>query len=339
LPIAHHARVAVVLAGLLHFPASGQSTDAQRMLDSLRELPVGLGASPQLTTPADNPPSILKIELGRRLFFDPQLSGNQTMSCSTCHDPAKGFSDGQSRPTGSHGTKLLRHTPSLLNVAYNPYQFWDGRALSLEEQVIEPLTSNREMSMTDEGELVSRLTKDTYYREMFKSVFGGEPSLGDVAKALAAFERTIVSRGSRFDRYAAGDKSALTASEKDGLILFIGKAHCARCHDGPNFTDNKFHNIGISNGDDGRYRITRLEEDWGAFKTPGLRNVAAHPPYMHDGSISTLGAVIDYYDRGGNPGKGKSPFIYRLGLSSSEERDLLAFLRALNEPVDHPKQP
>jgi cytochrome c peroxidase len=210
-------------------------------------------------------------------------------------------------------------------VAYNPYQFWDGRALSLEEQVIEPLTSNREMSMTDEGELVSRLTKDTYYREMFKSVFGGEPSLGDVAKALAAFERTIVSRGSRFDRYAAGDKSALTASEKDGLILFIGKAHCARCHDGPNFTDNKFHNIGIGNGDDGRYRITRLEEDWGAFKTPGLRNVAAHPPYMHDGSISTLGAVIDYYDR--------------LGLSSSEERDLLAFLRALNEPVDHPKQP
>jgi cytochrome c peroxidase len=293
LPIAHHARVAVVLAGLLHFPAFGQSTDAERMLDSLRELPVGLGASPQLTTPADNPPSILKIELGRRLFFDPQLSGNQTMSCSTCHDPSKGFSDGQSRPTGSHGTKLLRHTPSLLNVAYNPYQFWDGRALSLEEQVIEPLTSNREMSMTDEGELVSRLTKDTYYREMFKSVFGGEPSLGDVAKGLAAFERTIVSRGSRFDRYAAGDKSALTASEKDGLILFIGKAHCARCHDGPNFTDNKFHNIGIGNGDDGRYRITRLEEDWGAFKTPGLRNVAAHPPYMHDGSISTLGAVID----------------------------------------------
>jgi len=260
------------------------------------------------------------------------------MSCSTCHDPSKGFSDGVSRPVGSHGFRLPRHTPSLLNAGYNSFQFWDGRASSL-EQLIEPLTSSKEMSMTDEGELVSRLIHNAFYRDTFRSVFGGEPSLNNVAKAVAAFERTIVSRGSRFDRYAGGDKAALTEAEKNGLVLFIGKAHCARCHSGPNFTDNTFHNIGINSGDDGRFRVTRLEEDRGAFKTPSLRNIAAHAPYMHDGSIPTLSAVIDYYDRGGNPGKGKSPFIFKTGLSNSEKRDLLEFLQALNEPDDPRLQP
>ena len=340
MPTTRQFRAAVaVLACLLHSPASAQNNDAARMLDSMRELPVGLGALPPLKMPADNPSSLLKIELGRRLFFDTRLSGNQSMSCSTCHDPSKGFSDSQPRPTGSRGSKLPRHTPSLLNAGYNSYQFWDGRAQSLEEQVIEPLTSNNEMSMTDQGELISRLDKDDYYRAMFASVFGEGPSLANVARALAAFERTIVSRGSRFDRYAGGDKKALTPREKNGLVLFIGKAHCARCHNGPNFTDNKFHNIGINSGDDGRYRLTKLQEDWGAFKTPGLRNVAAHAPYMHDGSVLTLMSVIDYYDRGGNPSKRKSPFIYKTGLSNSEKRDLLEFLQTLNEPSGQPQKP
>src|SRR5438445_2726034 len=173
---------------------------------------------------------------------------------------------------------------------------------------------------------------------MFDAVVGEGPGLKNVAEAVAAFERTIVSGGSRFDRYAKGDKSALTWNEKNGLVLFIGKARCARCHNGPNFTDNKFHNIGINSGDDGRYRITKLQEDWRAFKTPGLRDATRHAPYMHDGSVSTLTGVIDYYDRGGNPGKGRSPFIYRIGLTKSEERDLLEFLRTLDEP-GQPQKP
>jgi cytochrome c peroxidase len=226
-----------------------------------------------------------------------------------------------------------------VNAGYNPYQFWDGRAESLEQQAIGPLTSTTEMSMTDEGELVSRLDKDADYRSMFNAVFGEGPNLKNVAKAVAAFERTIVSGGSRFDRYAKGDKSALTSNEKNGLVLFIGKARCALCHNGPNLTDNKFHNIGINSGDDGRYRITKLQEDWGAFKTPGLRNVTAHAPYMHDGSVPTLTAVIDYYDRGGNSSKGKSPFIYRIGLTKGEKRDLLEFLRTLNETAGLPRKP
>jgi cytochrome c peroxidase len=340
LPRTRKSRLAVaVLACLLHAPVYGQNSDAARMLDSMHELPVGLGALPPLTIPADNPSSFLKIELGRRLFFDARLSGNQSMTCATCHDPAKDFSDNRARPMGSHGSQLPRHTPSLLNAGYNSYQFWDGRVSSLEQQAIEPLTSAKEMSMTDEGVLISRLEKDKYYSPMFREVFRDGPSLSNVAKALAAFERTIVGHGSRFDRYANGDKAALTAAEKNGLVLFIGKAHCARCHDGPNFTDNNFHNIGIDTGDDGRFLVTRLKEDRGAFKTPSLRNIAAHAPYMHDGSIPTLDAVIDYYDRGGNPSKGKSPFIFKTGLSNDEKRDLLEFLQTLNEPAGHPEQP
>ena len=309
-----------------------QPDDAVRMLDSLGELPAGLGKLPEVVVPSDNPQNPSKVELGRRLFFDLRLSGSRNMSCGSCHNPRHGYSDGRVRAIGARGALLPRHTPTILNAAYNRYQFWDGRADSLEAQVIEPLTSNKEMSMTDEGELVSRLTGDPEYNRMFHSVFGEAPNLTNVSKALAAFERTIVSQGSRFDRYASGDKSALTDSEKKGLALFIGKARCARCHNGPNFTDNEFHNIGMETEDDGHFRVTHVEGDRGAFKTPGLRDVALHPPYMHDGSIGTLTAVIDYYDRGGDAAKGKSPFIYKINLSGAEKHDLLAFLKALNAP-------
>jgi cytochrome c peroxidase len=188
------------------------------------------------------------------------------------------------------------------------------------------------MNMPDEKELVSRVNTDLRYQQEFQAVFAQGPSLKNVVKAIAAYERTIITSNSRFDRYAAGDKSALTLHEKNGLVLFIAKARCARCHDGPNFTDNKFQNTGVGD-DEGRFAVTKQEIDRGAFKTPGLRNVALHAPYMHDGSLATLEAVIDYYDRGGNDKKGKSPFVLKIGLTRAEKQDLLAFLKTLNGSV------
>jgi len=188
------------------------------------------------------------------------------------------------------------------------------------------------MNSPAEVDLTRRLDTNPYYQGAFWSVFGENPTLKDVAKALAAFERTLVARNSRFDRYARGDKRALTEHEKNGLVVFVGKGRCARCHDGPNFTDNKFQNIGVGPEDDqGRSSITGAESDRGAFKTPGLRNVELHAPYMHDGSLPSLRAVIDYYDRGGGPRPGKSPFLMKIGLTEGEKRDLVSFLLSLTD--------
>jgi cytochrome c peroxidase len=304
-----------------------------QLLDSLQELPVGLGALPRLEVPADNPQSPAKIELGRKLFFSKDLSGDRSMSCASCHNPANGFSDGKPRAVGFQGKELRFHTPSILNAAYNSYQFWDGRALSLEQQAAGPITSAVEMNMPEETELISRLNAHPGYRHEFQAVFAQGPSLKTIVKAIAAYERTLITTDSRFDRYAAGDKMALTLHEKNGLVLFIAKARCARCHDGPNFTDNKFQNTAVGVNDEGRFAVTKQESDRGAFKTPGIRNVALHAPYMHDGSLATLAAVIDYYDRGGDGKKGKSPFVLKIGLTPEEKQDLLAFLKTLNGSV------
>jgi cytochrome c peroxidase len=329
-------RAALGILGLIFIPlwlAWAQSLkQTAQLIDSLQELPVGLGLLPKLEIPADNPQSPQKVALGKRLFFDKDLSGDHSLSCASCHDPAKSFSDGRPRALGFQGKLLRRRTPSVLNAAYNSYQFWDGRAVSLEQQAVVPITSMAEMNMPEETELASRLNADPRYRQEFQAVFAQGPSLQSVVRAIAAFERTIITTNSRFDRYAAGDKSALTLHEKNGLVIFIAKARCARCHDGANFTDNKFQNTGVGD-DEGRFAVTKQESDRGAFKTPGLRNVALRAPYMHDGSLSTLEAVIDYYDRGGDDKKGKSPFVLKIGLTREEKQDLLAFLKTLNGPV------
>lgn len=306
------------------------------LLDSMQELPVGLGNLPKLKIPANNKQSPEKIELGRQLFFDKDLSGDRSMSCGTCHNPSTGFSDGRPRAIGFHGKVLPRHTPTVLNAAYDSYQFWDGSALSLEDQVTGPIRSPAEMNLPDERELVRRLNANRHLRVQFHRVFGEGPSLNNVAKAIAAYERTLITGNSKFDRYAAGDKHALNLHEKNGLVLFIAKAHCSRCHNGANFTDNQFQNIGVGGNDAGRFVVTHQESDRGYFKTPGLRNVALHAPYMHDGSLPTLATVIDYYNRGGNDMPGKSPFITRLGLTQGEERDLVAFLKTLTGSVAVP---
>jgi cytochrome c peroxidase len=329
-------RAALAILGFIFVPlwfAWAQSPQqTAHLIDSLQELPVGLGLLPKLEIPADNPQSPQKVALGKRLFSNKDLSGDRSMSCASCHDSAKGFSDGKARALGFQGKELRRHTPTVLNSAYNSYQFWDGRALSLEQQAAVPITSAVEMNMPDETELVSRLNANPRYRQEFQSVFAQGPSLNRVVKAIAAYERTLTTPNSRFDRYAAGDKSALTLHEKNGLVIFIAKARCARCHDGANFTDNKFQNTGIGD-DEGRFAVTKQENDRGAFKTPGLRNVALRAPYMHDGSLATLEAVIDYYDRGGDDKKGKSPFVLKIGLTREEKQDLLTFLKTLSGSV------
>jgi cytochrome c peroxidase len=305
-------------------------------LDSMPELPAKLGALPAFRFPVDNPQTAAKVQLGAELFFDKDLSGNGTISCATCHDPAKGFSDGRRLAVGFGGKTLPRHSPTLLNAVYNPTQFWDGRASSLEEQARVPITSPFEMNLAGEAQLIRRLGTNGRYLAEFRAVFNGFPDLKNVALALAAYERTLVTPNSRFDRYVAGDKQALTTQEKNGLVLFIAKARCSRCHNGPNFSDGEFHNLGVNNGDAGRYDVTRFPADRGAFRTPGLRNVVLHPPYMHDGSLPTLEAVIDYYDRGGNDDPNKAKLLTPLNLTADEKHDLIAFLATLTGDIPAP---
>jgi cytochrome c peroxidase len=310
-------------------------TITPEMVDSMKTLPGGLGVLPQVPVPADNPLSHAKIELGKRLFFDTRLSLDRSTSCASCHSPEKAFTDGRSRAKGFKGTVGPRNSPTVLNAAYNKFQFWDGRAASLDEQCKGPLMNPAEMNMVDEKHLVERLNNVPGYRKDFKKVFGSSPSLDNVARAIASFERTLVTPNSRFDKYVKGDKSALTIEEKRGLIVFFGKASCSECHKGPNFTDDKFHNLGVvstpgGKEDVGRFAVTKDPADKEAFKTPTLRNVALTGPYMHDGSSATLEDVIDLYDRGGGDGPNKDKLITKLNLTAQEKSDLIAFLKALN---------
>lgn len=303
------------------------------ILDQMDQLPGGLGPLPAVPVPEDNPQTPAKIELGKMLFFDPRLSGNGHWACATCHNPALSFTDGLPRGLGFLERELGRHTPTLLNVAYYTSQFWDGRAATLEEQATMPILSMAEMNITQD-EVEKRLNSITGYRKRFQKVFGDLPSLDLMGKAIAAFERTLVTGDSRFDRYMKGDKQALTDEEKRGLLLFIGKASCSQCHNGPIFSDNKFHNIGTKHVgplavDLGRMAVSNDPKDMHAFKTPGLRHIALTPPYMHDGILNTLEEVVEFYDKGGENMMNKSPKIVPLKLTKQEKADLVAFMRAL----------
>jgi cytochrome c peroxidase len=302
------------------------------ILDSMPTLPGGLGPLPELRDPSGNARSESKIELGRLLFHDKRLSRDHSISCATCHDPAKAYTDGKKRGIGIGQKVLARRSPSLLNAAYNSFQFWDGRARNLEDQASGPILGSSEMGM-DEKTLLARLRGVLDYRQRFSQAFGRELNFEDVKRAIAAFERTLVTPDSAFDRYMEGDKQAVTAQQKRGLILFFGKAACSECHNGPNFTDNKFHSLGLlpgeaGNADLGRFAVTRNPRDRHAFKTPSLRNVTVQSPYMHDGSMTTLSEVIDFYSQGGGRPP-KSALLFKLGLTTAEKEDLQAFLQSL----------
>jgi cytochrome c peroxidase len=294
--------------------------------------PQRLGSLPPVTVPADNPQSSLKILLGKQLYFDTRLSKDNTISCATCHDPAKGWSDAGPTSTGIKGQKGGRRSPPVSNAAYAPLQFWDGRAQSLEEQAKGPVQNPIEMGNTHEAMLRSVQDIPGYVAE-FEQVFGTSIVTVDmVAQAIAAFERTVVTTDSPFDRYVRGDEDALTKQEKKGLEVFNGKGHCTACHWGGYFSDGRFHNLGVSpldpsKPDPGRYAVTKDTADLGAFKTPTIRDVALRAPYMHNGSEKTLEDVVDLYNRGGRTGDPNiSPLIVPLGLTIAEKKALVAFM-------------
>lgn len=288
-----------------------------------------LGIRP-VKVPDDNPMTEEKIELGKQLYFDKRLSKDNTISCASCHDPKKGWSNGEPVATGIGGQKGGRSSPTILNAAYYRFQFWDGRSGSLEEQALGPIQNPIEMGETLEN-VEKKLNAIPGYKEQFQKVFGTDVTSENIAKAIASFERTILSGNAPYDKYEAGDKDALSESAERGMKLFFGKANCSACHAGPNFTDNAFHNIGVGmdaeEPDTGRVAISKLGGDTGSFKTPGLRDIAQSAPYMHDGSLKTLEAVVEHYDKGGIPNEFLDEELFPLELTDEEKKDLVTFLK------------
>jgi cytochrome c peroxidase len=287
-----------------------------------------------------------KVALGEQLYFDGRLSKNNSVSCAFCHNPGTGFADARQTSIGVGGGVGGRQAPTVYNTAFNPLQFWDGRAKSLEEQAIGPIQNPIEMAETHER-VVVKLGKIKGYRDQFRLVFGTEVNLQGIAEAIAAYERTIISTNSAFDRYVTGETAAMDQAAVRGMALFKGKARCILCHNGPNFTDNQFHNLGVPQvgplkEDLGRYAVTKVERDKGAFKTPTLRSITETAPYMHDGAFKTLEEVVDFLDKGGGANPNLSHLVKPLGLTAEERADLAAFLKALTgEPlkVTMPKLP
>lgn len=294
----------------------------------LTEMPLGLRKS---TDPADNSTTAEKVALGRALFFDPILSGNQTVACATCHHPEKNFAGSVALPRGIHGQATRRKAPSLINRAWGKSFFWDGRANSLEEQALMPIEDPAEMG-AKLPDIIDRLKANKRYSEQFAAVFTDGVTSQNLAKALAAFQRALVRGNSPVDQFLQnGTRSALTAEQIHGVWLYESKGMCWRCHSGPNFTDDEFRNTGVSWGknDLGRFAITKKETDRGRFKTPTLRGVAQSGPYMHDGSLKTLEEVVNYYDKGGNPNTHLDPAIKPLELTAEEKKALVEFLKVL----------
>jgi cytochrome c peroxidase len=290
-----------------------------------------LAIPPTAPAPPDNPTTAEKVELGKQLFFDPRLSGDNTRSCASCHVPEKSFTDGLPKAKGAGGKQLSRNTAGLLNAGFYTSYFWDGRARSLEEQALFPIQSPEEMDQNLD-ELEKELNAIPGYAVQFRSIFGAPATRESIARALAAFERTLVSRNSPFDRYLAGDKDALSEEARHGWELFKGDAGCIRCHSGPNFSDDKFYRLGTTFTDRGRGAITGDRRTFYAFRTPGLRDAARTAPYMHDGSIETLTQVVEFYYRGAPtvaPDGLPLDIEPLLGQSYSEISAIVAFLESL----------
>ena len=294
----------------------------------------------KIPTPKENPITEEKVRLGKLLFFDPRLSGDNKTSCATCHDPKKAWGDGLAKARVGK-RELARNSQTCLNVAFLPNLFWDGRAKTLEEQALIPIQSAQEMDQKLD-ELIAELKAVPDYRRRFDEVFESEITADGIAKALATFQRTLVTGPSRVDQFLAGDEDALSESERRGLELFRGEAGCVRCHHGPLLTDGKFHRLGVSFKDQGRGGITGKKEDLYRFRTPSLRNIAETGPYMHNGSMKTLDDVVFFYLRGA-PASGPNGLPIDIetqsDLSFSASSDLVDFLKALSGAVPKVKPP
>ncbi len=326
---------------------------ARREGDAARSSDLGRGPTPYALTyppglsadgaviPKDNPLTLEKVRLGRRLYFDKNLSLDGTISCASCHIPEKGFSDDAQFSSGVGGKKGNRHAPTVINRVFSTAQFWDGRARSLEEQALGPIQNPVEMGMPDMKIVVDRIKNDPVSVREFKAAFppDGAISPENVGRAIASFERTILSGNSPYDRFVAGDKAAMSESARRGMQIFKDekKGDCETCHAGPNFTDENYNNIGVGMNtrkpDMGRYTVSGLEGHQGAFKTPTLRDVALRGRFLHDGSEQTLEGVVAYYARGGNRNKWLSTKMHPLRLTKQEQQDLVEFLKALTGQV------
>lgn len=339
----------ILLVGLLGFANGCTRSSSVEKNAPPNERPLGAAINinsplglPAVAIPADNPETAQTVALGRTLFYEPKLSRRNAISCATCHNPLIGFTDGQRYSRGVSGALGTRNAPTVINSAFLPFQFWDGRAQSLEAQAGGPMANPVEMDQTHDV-AVSKLEADPIYRARFEKAFGPGPiTLGKISKAIASFERTLLSGNSPFDRYQfGGDKTALTPAAIRGLALFRDpkRGNCAACHTIDRkfalFTDGKFHNIGIGVTDEGeltdlgRYYVTKKDSDKGAFKTPSLRNVALSGPYMHDGSLKTLKDVVDFYAGGGNSNPYLDKEMRAIKLSGSDRADLVEFLKSL----------
>lgn len=357
--------IAVVLFGLATCSIRSEVFDARSpraVKTPNAKVPTGLSESLwRQRIPKSNPMSPEKVTLGRALFFDKRLSRDGTVSCAVCHDPARAFTDSNVIAEGVGATKGTRNSPTILNSVFSELLFWDGRARSLEEQVNHPLMSTFEMGMGSGEELVARVSSIPGYGRRFRKVFKSEDiDLDKIAKAIAAYERTLLSGNSPFDRFITGNNTAITDAQRRGWQLFNGKARCIECHthsaSNPFFTDNKFHNTGVAAADSifetlinnltrsatplllahsagfselGRYTVTKQQTDIGAFKTPTLRDVELTSPYMHNGSLKTLIDVVRFYNRGGNPNSHLDTSMQPLKLTDAELNDLVEFMRAL----------
>ncbi|GIW44072.1 MAG: cytochrome c551 peroxidase [Candidatus Binatia bacterium] len=318
--------------------------------------------------PPDNPLTAEKVALGKKLYFDKRLSADGTVSCATCHDPLHGFADGKAVAVGIRGQAGARNSPTVLYTGFSEVQFWDGRAPTLEEQAKQPLINPVEMGQPSHDAVVKAVASQPEYPPLFQQAFGSpQITIDRIVQAIATFERTLAPFSSPFDRFLAGEKTALSDAAKRGFQLFLGKARCVTCHEFnasfPFFTDNKFHNIGVAMKGNfealareaqaiqakgnkeaesalahkpgvealGRWIVTREPKDIGAFKTSGLRNVALTAPYMHDGSLKTLEEVMDFYNRGGEPNPNLDGGMRPLNLTKEEIADIIEFMKSLTD--------
>ena len=324
-------------------------------------LPKGLdAAAANIFIPEDNPITRAKIELGRQLYFDERLSSDNTISCASCHDPAQAFGAETQFGIGVRGQLGGRNSPIAYNRILSKEQFWDGRAGSLEDQAVGPIANPIEMGNTHEAS-VATIAKIPGYKKQFEKIFDDGVNIDNVGKAIATFERTFVTGPGPYDAYDAiakfetvfaddlefldeepelkakytalkqeAEKYPMSESAQRGMVLFAKKANCAVCHAGANFSDEQYHNLGVGmdaeTPDVGRFEVTKVDKDRGAFKTPTLRNVALSAPYMHDGSQKTLEEVVEWYDKGGHKNEWLSDKMKPLKLTEQEKADVVAFM-------------
>jgi cytochrome c peroxidase len=284
--------------------------------------------------PKDNPYTPEKVALGKKLYYDTRISVSSAQSCGSCHSPMYGWGDGLAVGVGFGMNKLGRHSPTVVNAAWSDIFMWDGRLPTLEDQALGPIQSAGEMNMPLDM-LMARLSSIGEYKPLFESAFPQEGmSAKTLARAIATYERTIVSERAPFDAWIEGDEKAISEEAKRGFEIFNGKAQCASCHEGWNFTNEGFQDIGLPSEDVGRGQflpaVIKMQH---AFKTPSLREIARRSPYMHDGSLATLEQVVDHYDSGGVDRPSRSDLMRPLNLTTQEKADLVAFLNSLTSTL------